>query len=116
MSEREHKEEVFYLLEEIGAVKAEVVFSGGHDDGGPDDVRILLGDGTSKHIREWGEEYTEEERDLAHLLAAPVYENFGGFAFEGYVSGTVVYDLKERTAVMRGEEEIQTWEGFERSL
>lgn len=113
------KEAVFSKLEEIGAAKVVVCFSGGHDSGGADFVRITLGDGSSKDIYEWTREegeQTEAETELAKILSEPVYEQYGSFCGEFSVQGEIIYDLADRTVVMEGSESVESYEGFHREL
>lgn len=107
------KEAVFSKLEEIGAARVVVGYSGGHDSGGADFIRITLGDGSTKDIYEWTPEdsdQTDEEKQLAEMLAAPVYEQYGSFCGEFSVDGEIIYDLADRTVVMSGNESVESWE------
>jgi hypothetical protein len=111
--EQMSREEIFTALEEMGAVKAMVYFSGGHDEGGADRIEIVLGDGERKEIYEYkfdGKEQTEEEIRLAVSLAAPVYKEYGSFAGEFSVSGDIEWNVPDRKAYMSGEE--QDWHPF----
>lgn len=109
----------FTLMRKLGIVRAEVEYSGGNDDGGVNDIRIFRGPGaddpngvddtTGEQLEEYSEgelEYnvrtdrwkpktpktlTDQDR-LAQQLCAPVYEEWGSFAGEFYVSGKLVFD------------------------
>ena len=97
----------------MGAVKADVRFSGGHDEGGADYIEIQLGDGEVKTLYEynWGEKkQTDEETELAVALAAPIYSEYGSFAGEFSVCGNVNWIVITRKVVMDGEE--QDWQPF----
>lgn len=114
--------EVFEKLRELGAVKAVVEFSGGNDEGGAEDIALY--DAAGERIGEvdgdppgvcWDPEQerfvevpiTPEQRieaELAEVLEAPVYEEFGSFAGDFSVGGQVTWDAKERTVTMSGEE------------
>lgn len=115
--EKMTREEAFTALEEMGAVKAMVYFSGGHDEGGADRIDIVLGDGERKEMYEysWGDhKQTDEELRLAATLAEPVYDCYGGFAGEFSVSGTIEWSIPDRKVYMSGEE--QDWIPFDRRL
>lgn len=109
------RDEAFDALEEMGAVKANVRFSGGHDEGGADYIEIQLGDGEIKTLNEYvwqdGPKQTDEETALAVALAAPVYGEFGGFAGDFSVCGDVLWTVTSREIFMSGEE--QDWHPFE---
>ena len=110
----ETRDQIFDKLEEMGAVKADVRFSGGHDEGGADYIEIQLGDGEVKTLYEynWGEKkQTDEETELAVALAAPIYSEYGSFAGEFSVCGNVNWIVITRKVVMDGEE--QDWHPFE---
>lgn len=119
MSEQQNmtRDEAFLTLEEMGAVKALVHFSGGNDEGGSDYIQILLGDGEKKDIHEyvWGDsKQTAEETELAVALAEPVYGAYGSFAGDFSVSGVVEWDVAKREVKMSGEE--QEWVPVEERL
>lgn len=108
--ERVKKEETFNLMRACGITKAVVEFSGGNDEGGPDDIEVT---------REGANEPSElpayygsrdgsgtREEQLADLLARPVYAEYGTFAGEFYVHGRVVWDLEARTVRMTGDEDV----------
>jgi len=108
------RDQIFDKLEEMGAVKADVRFSGGHDEGGADYIEIQLGDGEVKTLYEynWGDnKQTDEELALAEALVAPIYSEFGSFAGEFSVCGNVNWIVITRKVVMDGEE--QDWHPFE---
>lgn len=111
------REEAFLALEEMGAIKAHVHFSGGNDEGGSDYIQIYLGDGERKDIHEyvWGDnKQTDEETQLAVALAEPVYESYGSFAGDFSVSGLIEWDVVKREVKMSGEE--QEWVPVEERL
>lgn len=118
MSEQKRsRDQVFDALAEMGAVKAQVHFSGGNDEGGSDYIQIILGDGEKKDIHEyvWGDsDQTAEETELAIDLAVPVYDAYGSFAGEFSVSGVIEWDVVKREVKMSGEE--QDWHPFEERL
>lgn len=98
------------MLAEIGAVKADVEFSGGHDEGGVDGIAITLGDGSRLDTCDWPR---DEEKNphwrLAELLALPVYDKYYSFAGEFSVHGNVVWDVAEKKVMMDGSETVEEW-------
>lgn len=113
--------DVFAALVERGATKAVVEFSGGNDEGGADRIVLFDGDediGTVEqyfsfvyHRDESGawasRPLTDSERredELAETLAAPVYDEYSGFAGDFSVSGVVEWDAEAGTVSMSGEE------------
>lgn len=87
------REETFEALEAAGAVAVTVEFAGGNDEGFAEDPITVdeLGRARALHPR------TDE---LARALQAPVYDEFGGFGGEFYVSGTLTWDVPSRRVTM----------------
>lgn len=125
------RDEVFDVLVAKEVVRAEVSFSGGHDEGGCDDVLLLAADGrVVQELREaWPETVYDQasgrhiekpipdgDAALAHALCRPVYNRYGGFAGEYCVSGTVVWDAAARTVTIGGKESVEQYESFEETL
>lgn len=116
--------EVFERLEADGVERAVVEFSGGHDEGGSDSIRLERDGVQVGSLREhvWpknGGELEAAQRDemrLAQSLAAPVYDAFSSFAGDFYVNGEVVWLVPERRVVMEGSETVEHYEGFEREV
>lgn len=98
------------MLAELGAVKADVEYSGGHDEGGVDGIAITLGDGSRLDTCDWPR---DEEKNphwrLAELLALPVYEKYYSFAGEFSVHGNVVWDVAEKKVMLDGSETVEEW-------
>lgn len=134
-----NREQVFDRLDERRAAQAQVRFSGGNDSGGADGIVLLDasggeiaqlhehvptlevgGDGRYIHVP--GEGYKtvpltrQEERDaeLAEALTEPVYAEYGGFAGDFDVYGTVTWDAGARTVTISGGE--QEYVPFEREV
>jgi hypothetical protein len=127
------RDSVFAALKKKGVAKAEVYYSGGNDEGGVNDIALL--DAAGKNVGNLQEYYgapqtwdeatqrwvsapdtpTDDNR-LAEALGAPVYDNYGGFAGEFYVSGTVTWDVEKRTVKDHGVEEVSHDEDFDRDL
>lgn len=98
------------MLAELGAVKADVEFSGGHDEGGVDGIAITLGDGSRLDTTDWPrDEETNPHWRLAELLALPVYDKYYTFAGEFSVHGIVTWDVAEKTVKMDGSETVEEW-------
>lgn len=108
-----HKTDSMAALRKRNAVKANAHYSGGNDEGGVDEIVLVLKDGTTETIhpqyakwdRETGKQIplTREEEainDLFELLASPVYNEYGSFAGDFHCHGVVVYDVEENTVKM----------------
>lgn len=95
------------------AGKATVQFSGGHDEGGAEWVVVELADGTEESVASsyWrGDEATDRQKaegELYDLLEEPIRDEYGSFAGDFSVSGTVIYDLAADTITMAKSE--QSW-------
>ena len=97
-------------LAELGAVRADVEFSGGHDEGGVDGIKIVLGDGSTMHMEDWPRnDETNPHWRVAELLALPVYGKYYTFAGEFSVHGIVTWDVAEKTVKMDGSETVEEW-------
>lgn len=107
-------DQVFAEIARRGADRAVVHFSGGNDEGGADDVTLFKGEEKVAELQEWhfpergdgkpahGEKSND---DLVHALVAPVYAQYGSFAGEFSVYGTVTWDTATKTAKMSKEEQ-----------
>lgn len=96
-------------LAELGAIKADVEFSGGHDEGGVDGIAITLGDGSRLDTCDWPRDENNPHWRLAELLALPVYERYYSFAGEFSVHGNVVWDVAEKKVMLDGSEAVEEW-------
>lgn len=103
-------------LAELGAVKAEVEFSGGHDEGGVDGIRVTLGDGSTMQMEDWPRTDTNPHWRVAELLALPVYSKYYTFAGEFSVHGEVTWDVAEKTVKMNGSETVEEWHSIEEEV
>lgn len=127
------KYEVFRGLRERGVKGAVVDFSGGNDEGGVDNITFVMQDGTKKRFD--GDVYASHRDStfdgtrwvtlsakvsaddaLATALAAPVDDEYGSFAGEFHVSGTVLWDAEAETVKMTGQQSVDMWSDFERNL
>lgn len=111
--------ETFQKLREQGAAQVRVYFSGGNDEGFVD--RIEFYDGAGKKLRDlnpsFGHAYWDEESksvkhqdqtpemQLSEALQAPVFERYGSFAGERYVSGVFLWDVATEKITEDSQEE-----------
>ena len=103
------REAAWTALAELGAVKADVEFSGGHDEGGVDVITVTLGDGSKLEMNDWPRNDQNEHWKVAELLALPVYDRYYSFAGEFSVHGNVVWDVTEKKVKMDGSETVEEW-------
>lgn len=118
---------IFAELRKRGITKVVVSFSGGNDEGGADGVVGHTADGTEvvfdepgvytnwqdqgKYLVGWGENArpaTEEElkqQQLLDVLEAPIYAEYGSFAGDFSVYGTLTWDVEAGTVIMSKEEQ-----------
>jgi hypothetical protein len=114
--------EAFKALAKIGFSKARVSFSGGNDEGFVDGIFLENVDGTPGPRWEEFSGYRSEsvpgslikkcwpatdktvQEELSEALAAPVYDTFGSFAGEYYVSGEFVWDVAAGKVTYDGRE------------
>jgi hypothetical protein len=127
------KDAALQALRAAGFVSAVVRYSGGHDEGGADGITVTRGDGTTEELREtyhypqrWDDEArvyvnvpdlrTAEEKATNTLYAAlcqPVYDEWGSFAGEFYVNGSIEYDVAAGTAKRAQDVEVPSYESDE---
>jgi hypothetical protein len=93
-------DEVFAEIRRLGAVSARVPFHGGNDEGLVESVELYdeadeIVDGPTRY----GSEFEE-------ALAQPVYDEFGGFDGELSVDGEIVWDTRDGSVRIRGEETV----------
>ena len=114
------REDAFTALQEMGAVKAVVEFSGGHDEGGSEGISITLGDGEIKTLKEYifneEDEQTPEETRLAKTLVEPIYNEWGSFAGEFSVYGELIWDVANKTVTLDGSETVEEYQGFNKEV
>ena len=118
------------------------LFSGGHDEGGFDEIQFLDENkniikqvNLEAHFVEQYSLYKWNNKNLISIFHYSQYidydlskkaeqflfntgclDRFGSFAFEGRVDGTVIFDLIERKLDVSGDEEFHTYENFEETL
>jgi hypothetical protein len=122
---------MFAELRRRGVAKVVVEFSGGGDEGGVNDITLYNADGGE--IGKLEEDYggstynsktgqwepinpPNPDTKLVEALVAPVYDRYGSFAGEFYVSGTVEYDVANEKVKMPYRESVETWEDHEEDL
>jgi hypothetical protein len=88
MGLRERNAAIYAKVRELGATTARVAFSGGHDEGGPDEVRLFDGE---------REVPIEHDFELYEQLGAPIYDEYGGFAGAFQASGELRIDAVAET-------------------
>lgn len=107
-------EEVVRRIRDRGANRAFVRFSGGCDDGGPDEIVLLDGDAPVATMdRTYGGLAPKSFVDhaLEDALASPIYDRWYGFAGDFSVSGTVVWDLEENLCTLEdSHNDPQMWD------
>ena len=92
------REQVFDKLAAEGFNKVEVEFSGGGDEGGVDNIAFYKDDCLDSEMDGYG----ADDDPLGSALAQPVYDRYGGFGFEGGVSGTLIWDIDSRRLSING--------------
>lgn len=113
--------DVFAELARRGYTRAVVHFSGGNDEGRADSTRLYAGDAwvsfnPSRAYDRWDPlqnrfialERTPDQH-LAEGLEAPIYQEYGTFAGEFYVSGTVTWDVATRTVDLEADFEADRY-------
>lgn len=126
------RSEIFQRLQGLGAAKATVEFSGGGDEGGVDSITLYDGEGNELPVKveenysgsRWNPATSQYEpvepdtpvQELATALGAPVYERYGSFAGEFYVSGTVDYDVPTGSVKLNKSERVESYEDSDEDL
>ena len=87
-------------------ITAEVVYSGGGDEGGVDEIYVT--DGGDEQIP------LTEADPLFNHLASVVYARFGGFASVPDTSGKFIFTTETGKIVLEGERTVT--EGFEEEI
>lgn len=116
--------ELWAELRKRGVAKVSVEFSGGGDEGGVGDITLFNAAGEEIGTleerypvwngKEWVHKYpSDPDLVLVETLCSPVYEKYGTFAGEFYVSGTVDYDVEAGTVKMSYSETVEEWEEVE---
>ncbi len=85
---------LFDALREQDIHKVEVVYSGGHDEGGTDSIELFATDGTVKQIRE-------------HIWPAYKKDTDGEYVMEAYTDWGGVQRLKRKQTPLSNEEQAE---------
>lgn len=120
------KERTFELLRKRGAIKAELQFQGGHDEGNVESIILTLSSGDKEELEVWycggygmekvGEsEYryvplstaANEDQELSDLLQGPVDAEFGSWGSVGYTSGVCEWDVFTGKATLNYSMEVE---------
>ena len=112
-----NREEVFKWLKDNGYVRVEVEYSGGNDEGGVDAVVGFKKNGEKVDIPyDWKGNHNRALPTLANVLAQPVYDEYGGFAWEGSACGKIIWDVPSQTVKLDGSESAEVWNDVSREL
>ena len=85
---------IYAKVRDLGGTRAILTFSGGNDEGGPDDIRLFDGEDAVKLDLDLDKPETWE---LFDQLGAPIYDEWGGFAGPFHVSGELRIDASAET-------------------
>lgn len=98
----ETKRKVFALLKAKGAIKAVLSYNGGNDEGGVDDITLVLEgvDENGKNIEVDHPTQWNGGEELAELLEGPVDSKYGSWAGDFSAYGTLTWDVEAGTVVM----------------
>jgi hypothetical protein len=103
-------------LKSKGINNVEVIYSGGHDEGGTDEILVYYEDGRKDtwdesevpvrtydwHLQKWNQPEMTDQQHLIDQLVKPVYDEYGGFAGESYYNGKIIWNVAENTVVNSG--------------
>jgi hypothetical protein len=110
------KKRTFALLRKKGAYKAELEFSGGHDEGGVEQITLFIktegedvlqdhivwycgGYGYDNKTGKWQpmSKPQNDDEELSDLLQGPIDETFGSWASVESTSGVLTWDVEAGT-------------------
>ena len=109
------RNEIFEKLELRKVTSVSVAFSGGDDEGYCEEIILIHGDGSASTLSEpyisttydsvkqqwvYSRELTDDEV-LAESLCKPIYDEFGSFAGDFSVDGHLIWNVKEKTAILK---------------
>jgi hypothetical protein len=120
----------FELLEKKGAIRAELPFEGGHDEGSVETILLTLKSGEVVEMDTWycggyglkdgqwvplSTPQTLDE-ELADLLEGPINAEFGGWGSVPSTRGTLVWDVFTRKAKLSYSQEEYVEHDYEVEL
>ena len=100
---------VFDVLKKNKVELLTINFSGGGDSGGADDWVLTMGDGSDISV-------DIDKFNIVDICEKPIYDKFYGFAFNGNVSGSVVWNVPQRRVYIGGTERMEDSETKEYEL
>ena len=121
-----NKERTFELLRKKGAIKAELAFEGGHDQGAVETIMLTLETGEQVELPTWYcggygwdpdknnylplSKPKNEDQELADLLEGPINEAFGSWGDVPSTEGVLVWDVFTGKAELKySQERYQTY-------
>jgi hypothetical protein len=102
-------------MAEMGVISAEVEFSGGHDEGGADAIVLTRGDGSKESWPGYSTK-DDDEGKLITYLTEPIYEEWGSFAGEFSVHGTLFWDCATQKVTLEGSESVEEYQSFDKEV
>lgn len=93
-------ESVFAILEKQGIAELHIGFSGGNDSGGADEYFVIR---NKKNVLE-NVDYSQIDHSFKIFAEKPIYNKYYGFAWNGEVSGSCVWNVKDKTVNLVGTE------------
>ena len=96
------KARVFAMLKTRGAIRAILSYNGGNDEGGVDEITLVL-EGVDENGNNIVVNYPTQwdgGEELAKLLEGPVDSKYGSWAGEFSAYGTLTWDAEAGTVVM----------------
>ena len=100
---------VFDVLKKNKVAFLTINYSGGGDSGGADSWHLTMEDGSEKSV-------DIDKFNIVDICEKPIYDKFYGFAFNGSVSGSVVWKVSERRVYISGTERMEDSESKEYEL
>jgi len=100
---------VFDVLKKNKVAFLTINYSGGGDSGGADGWHLTMEDGSEKSIN-------LDSFNISEICEKPIYDKFYGFAFNGSVSGSVVWNVSQRRVYIGGTETMEDSETKEYEL
>jgi hypothetical protein len=107
-------EAVYDALSALNVSEARVTFSGGNDEGGADALSLIKADDptVTYDVNLWGGDDEKVDKDLVQRLCEPIYDQYGSFAGEFSVYGTLIWNVTTRKCYIDGQESVETYNDF----